>query len=64
MSRIAIVLEEAKPERRAALEHGAMAIVQRTDGGNDVRQHVIPFHGGCGYTVARRPPSDLRPIGH
>ena len=64
MGRIATVLEAVKPERRAALEHETVAVVQHSESGNDVGQHVIPFHCRCRYTVARRLPSDLRPIGH
>ena len=64
MGRIATILKEAKHERRAALEHESVAVVQRTEGGNDVGRHAIPFHSGCGYTVAPRLPSDLRPIGN
>ena len=64
MGRMAIVLEEAKLKRRADLGHDTVAVVQRTESGNGVGQHVIPIHSGCPYTVARRLPSDLRPIGH
>ena len=43
ISRVATVLQLAKPECRAALEHEAVVVVQRTEGGNDVGQHVVPF---------------------
>ena len=64
MGRIATVLEVAKPECRATLEHETVAVVHRTESGNDVGQHVVPFHGRCRFTVTRRLPSDLHPIGH
>ena len=42
MGRIARVLEEAKPERRAALEHEAVAVrPPRTESGNDVAQSAF-----------------------
>ena len=64
MGQITTVLEEAKPERHAAFEHETVAVVQRTESASDVGKHVIPFNGRCRYTVPRRLPSDLRPMGH
>ena len=62
MGRIAIVLEAAKPESRAALEHET--VVSSTVPRAATMWAAIPFHCRWRYTFARRLPSDLRPIGY